>query len=235
MNATERSDSFPLCIGHRGAKGYRPENTLSSFEHAITLGCDWIELDVYLHEGELIVIHDDKVDRTTSGQGHLDDYSLEALRSLDAGDGQQIPTLQEVINLVDGRCGINVELKGVGTAEPASALLQTCCERGPWRYGQFLMSSFRHKELALSDPAFHRGALFGRLPDDLWDRAAALNPWSVNFEVTVVTQALVDEAHERGYRVLVYTVNDEADIKRMLNLGVDGMFCDYPDRLLQLK
>ena len=124
MSAKFDLQSMPfVCIGHRGASGYEPENTLSSFERAIAMGCRWIELDVYQVEGELIVIHDSTLDRTTNGQGRVASQTLAYLRSLDAGNGQQIPTLTEVISAVDHRAGINIELKGKHTAAPVVALL----------------------------------------------------------------------------------------------------------------
>lgn len=226
--------SSPLCIGHRGAKGYVAENTLPSFEYAIELGCDWIELDVYCVEDDLLVIHDDELDRTTNGSGLVMEQTLDYLRSLDAGDGARIPTLPEVINLVDRRCGINVDLKGKGTAQPVSELLQRYCRQG-WDPEAFLLSSFNHKELALGDEVFRRGALYGKLLDDLWQRAEDLAAWSVNFDMKDVTEPLVSEAHERGYQVLVYTVNVDRDIMRMLDCGVDGLFSDFPDRVLKLR
>src|SRR5438105_2353760 len=85
-------------VGHRGAMGYCPENTMASFERALALGADWIELDVHLsRDGELIVIHDETLDRTTNGHGLVRDHTLAELKQLDAGDGQQIPTLDEVL------------------------------------------------------------------------------------------------------------------------------------------
>lgn len=224
----------PLCIGHRGARGHIPENTLPSFAWAIDQGCDWIELDVYRLDGELVVIHDQTVDRTTNGSGELTDYSLASLRQLDAGNGARIPLLKEVIDLVDHRCGINVELKGKATAEPVSALLSSYCRQG-WATRDFLLSSFDHAELALSDPTFPRGALFHKVPDDPWPQAQALHAWSVNFDVKDISPDLVNQAHELGYRVLTYTVNEEAEIRRVLDCGVDGVFSDYPERVLRIR
>lgn len=223
-----------LCIGHRGAKGHLPENTLPSFAHAIELGCDWIELDVYLVGGELVVIHDSKVDRTTDGTGAVEAFSFDELRRLDAGNGAQIPTLKEVTDLVDKRCGVNVELKGDNTAGPVSEHLNNLCDQG-WQREQFLISSFSHQELAQADPKFRRGALFGRRMADEWQRAANLGAYSVNFGLKDVDETLVNLAHEKGYHILVYTVNDPKDIERMIALGVDGMFSDYPDRILAVK
>lgn len=221
-----------MCIGHRGARGHAPENTLPSFERAIALGCDWVELDVYALDSHLVVIHDEKVDRTTNGKGLLADFSFDALRELDAGDGAVIPTLNEVLDLIDQRCGVNIELKGTDTAAPVSRMLRDYCAHG-WQPTQFLLSSFSHQELALADPAFRRGALFNRRHEDLWQQAAAVRAWSVNFALKDVDRPLVEEAHRLGYRVLVYTVNKPGDIRRMIALGVDGLFSDYPDRVLE--
>ena len=93
-------------IGHRGASGYAPENTLKAFELALTQGCEWLELDVHLLDSKLIVIHDEQLDRTTSGQGLISDHSLDAIRRLDAGDGEKIPYLDEVIEVVNGQATI---------------------------------------------------------------------------------------------------------------------------------
>lgn len=227
---TQSSRSM-LCIGHRGAKGHVPENTLPSFEYAIELGCEWLELDVYHVDGELVVIHDDAVDRTTNGTGTVQELSLDYLRSLDAGNGAQIPTLKEVLDLVDRRCHLNVELKGPATAGPVSDLLT----RSGWPIDEFLLSSFDHRELSAADPQYRRGALFGKLLPDQWQRAEKLGAWSVNFALGDVTGKLVSEAHERGYAVLVYTVNETTDIERMLAFGVDGVFSDYPDRVMACR
>ncbi len=218
-----------ICFGHRGASGYEPENTLSSFEKALALGCPWIELDVYFVGGELLVIHDDFLERTTNGKGEVMDSGLYYLRSLDAGNGQQIPTLEEVAELVDGRCGINIELKGPDTAKPASVFAAALC-RGYWQEDQFLFSSFNHKELALTDPSFRRGALFHKKAD-YFERAEKLGAYSINLSRKLVSNKLVKECHQRNFKVFVYTVNEPKDIEQMVDMGVDGVFCDYPDRV----
>ena len=221
----------PLCIGHRGARGYKPENTLASFAHALALGCPWVELDVYAVDGELLVIHDKSVDRTTNGSGLIRDMSLEELRRLDAGDGQKIPTLDEVVALIDQRCGINVELKGPDTVELVNRALARYVTAG-WESGAFLVSSFNHEALSRTGATYRRGALFPDLPDDWLARALALGAWSVNFEKKDVTAGLVATAHEADLKVLVYTVNEPADIRRIINTGADGIFSDFPDRVL---
>lgn len=224
----------PLCIGHRGAKGHLPENTLPSFERAIELGCDWVELDVYAVEAELLVIHDKKVDRTTNGRGYIKDLSLAELRALDAGDGARIPTLREVLDLIAQRCQVNVELKGEQTAAPVCELLNEYCNRG-WQTEDFLISSFSHDLLAECDARYRRGALFGKLLPDQWQRAERLDAWSVNFDQRDITAELVAEAHARGYIVLTYTANTPEDIQRVIACGVDGIFSDFPDRVLSAR
>ena len=220
-----------ICIGHRGACGYAPENTLAAFELAITMGCPWLELDVYAVEGELLVIHDDTLERTTNGKGQVMQTPLATLRSLDSGNGQQIPTLKEVIELVDHRAGINIELKGPHTAAPVCQLLHDYLAQG-WRSDEFMLSSFDHQELALADPLFRRGALFHRAKKDYLARADRLGAYSLNLAIKLVTPELVQAAHGHGLQVLVYTVNEAADIQRMRDYGVDGIFCNYPDRVL---
>ena len=99
----------------------------------------------------------------------------------------------------------------------------------------FLVSSFDHRELALADARYRRGALFGRLSGNPMERARKLNAWSVNFDRRTVNAALVSQAHEQGFKVLVYTVNEPAEIEQMISWEVDGLFSDYPDRVLAIR
>ncbi|MYJ75784.1 MAG: glycerophosphodiester phosphodiesterase, partial [Gammaproteobacteria bacterium] len=137
-----------LIIGHRGAAGLAPENTLAGFARAVELGVDGVELDVHLAGPEVVVIHDERVDRTTNGVGLVRDLTFAELRRLDAGDGQRVPTLKEVLDLVPEHMLVNIELKGVGTAEPVAAIvgdLALGAKRG--RLPALLVSSFDHGEL----------------------------------------------------------------------------------------
>ncbi len=222
-----------LCIGHRGAMGHEPENTLRSVAKALELGVDWIEIDVYAVEGELVVIHDDELDRTTNGTGLVTEQSLAYLRSLDAGKGEKIPLLREVFDLVDRRVGINVELKGPETAVSTLNFLQPYLAAG-WDLRQLLLSSFRHDELAIARQ-HHAEVPLGVL---LWGnidvaiptaqqlRALSVNPWYKE-----LTEPFVQEAHAHGFLVLPYTVNEPDDITRLRGWGVDGMFTNYPERV----
>ena len=216
-----------ICIAHRGASGHAPENTLKAFELAIEMGCPWIELDVYSVEGELVVIHDDDVDRTTNGSGAVMELGLKQLRALDAGQDQQIPTLREVLDLCAKRISVNVELKGPDTALPVSALPTEALAEG-WQADQFLLSSFYHNELARADPQFRRGALFHKTAD-YFSVAKTLNASAINLSQKIVTKAAVQEAHQRGLAVYVYTVNTRAEMQEQKDMGVDGVFTNFPD------
>lgn len=216
------------CIGHRGASGHAPENTLKAFELAIEMGCPWVELDVYAVEDELLVIHDDDVDRTTNGTGAVMELSLVELRQLDAGDGEQIPTLREVMDLCFNRVAVNIELKGPGTAPAVNQLLAKLLDEG-WQADQIALSSFDHKELALADARFHRGALFYKAADYL-KIARDLGAFSINLAAKLVNPKIVKQAHDHGFAVWVYTVNTREDMQTMKDFGVDAVFTNYPDQ-----
>lgn len=131
-----------FCFGHRGARGHEPENTFGSVRKTLELGANGIEVDAHLADGRLIVIHDDTLDHTTNGVGRVMERPFAYIRSLDAGQGERIPTLAEVFDMLDRRVLVNVELKGPGTAapvvQPIGRDVQTC----GWRYEDFLVSSF---------------------------------------------------------------------------------------------
>ena len=129
-----------LCIGHRGAKGLEPENTLRSIRKALDLGVDGVEIDVYSVAGQLVVIHDETLERTTNGRGLVEEQSFDYLRSLDAGKGEKIPVLREVFDEVNRRAFINIELKGRHTAEPVMELIGEYTDGRGWVMGDFLVS-----------------------------------------------------------------------------------------------
>lgn len=225
-------------IGHRGARGYAPENTLASFKKAIELGVDAIELDVQLcKSGELVVMHDDTVDRTTDGSGLVKKMKLKELKELDAGMGERIPTLEEVLDLVNRRVKANIELKGPKTAKPAMKLIDEYVKNKGWSLDDFIISSFKRKELKEArsfNPTIQIGVLISK--PRLIDR------WSFRFAQKIrarficpgkklVTKRFVCKAHKYGLKVFVWTANDPKDIKKLIKAGVDGIFSDYPDRL----
>lgn len=225
---------YLLCIGHRGAMGHAPENTLGSIRKALELGVPCMEVDVYYVDGHLVVFHDDRLERTTDGAGYLREQSFDYLRSLDAGDGQRIPTLEEVCEEIDSHACLNVELKGPDTAIPVAELLSKLIENG-WDREKFLVSSFHHLEL-LEMKRLHQdiklGALIRGLPVDGAKFAEDLGAFSVHQSLDFVDQRFVDDAHGRGLKVYVYAVDHPEDIARMQALGVDGVFTGFPERVL---
>ena len=222
-----------LCIGHRGARGYEPENTLRSIRRAFELGAHGVEIDVWYVDGELIVIHDATLQRTTNGRGFVSRKSFEQLRALDAGAGERIPTLREVLETVEGLGFINIELKGRKTAQPVSALLEEFVEKRGWSYESFILSSFHRSELAqICNPAIRIGMLCAKPTPLYYLSARRLGAWSIHPSARHTTARFVENAHRRGYKVFVYTVNSPLEIERMRAIGVDGVFTDFPDRVL---
>ncbi len=221
-----------LCIGHRGACGHEPENTLRSIRRALDLGADGVEIDVRFVDGELIVFHDARLERMTNGRGYVSRKRFADLRALDAGKGERIPTLREVFETVDRRAFINIELKGRATAGPVEALIREFVERHGWTHEHFVVSSFHHRELrAIRDPQIRIGLLLTR-PSRLYSVSARrVRAWSVHPALRYVTAHFVEDAHRRGWRVFVYTVNAPADLERMRVLKVDGVFSDFPERV----
>ncbi len=226
-----------LNIGHRGASGYEPENTLRSFRRAIELGVDMVELDVYVcKSGELVVMHDNTVDRTTNGKGYVSDMTLDDLKSLDAGKGESIPTLREVFDQIDKKVEINIELKGEKTAVSVAELINEYVKTHDWSFEMFLVSSFNHYELRLFQqhcPEVRVGALLSGIPIGYADFALPLRPYSINLDCDFCTKEFVDDAHSKGMKVLVWTVNDVEVATRMRKIGADGVFTNFPDLLQQ--
>ena len=221
-------------VGHRGAAGHEPENTLRSFRRAMEFGADMVELDVHLcGSGELVVIHDETVDRTTDGSGEVAKMTLDELRTLDAGRGERIPTLQEVIDLATGRMGINIELKGLGTAGPALKHIKGAVDMG-WKVSGFHVSSFHLDEISaireLSEDV-RTGVLFALDDGGIMEFAERNRAYSLNPNHRTITPEFVARAHERGLKVFAWTVNEPEDIARMKELGVDGIISDHPDRI----
>jgi glycerophosphoryl diester phosphodiesterase len=224
-----------FCFGHRGARGHEPENTLRSVSKALALGAHGIEVDVYWADRHLIVIHDDTLDRTTDGAGPVAEKTFAQLRSFDAGKGERIPTLAEIFDTVNRRAVINVELKGPATAEPVVRLIKEYVQERCWHYEDFLVSSFDLAQIETAKqllPEIRTGALIYNVPPGLAAFAERAAAWSLHPGKHCVTPELVADAHRRGLKVFVYTINQPAEIAAMAALGVDGVFTDYPDRVV---
>jgi glycerophosphoryl diester phosphodiesterase len=226
-----------LNIGHRGASGEFPENTLPAFAAAIEAGAQMCELDVQLsRDGIAIVIHDETVNRTTNGVGAVAAMSLAELRALDAGirfgagfAGTRVPTLEEVLTLVKGRCALNVELKSADVEREVCRLL-----RAHGAISETIVSSFDWDALAAArrlEPALRLGVVADKRPDAMLAAAARLGAASVNPRFNLVTPALVGQGHRGGFKLLVWTVDKADEMDRMIALGVDGIMTNYPARL----
>lgn len=222
-------------IAHRGARGHAPENTLAAFDKALALGAAWVELDVQWHADKLWVFHDSRLERCTDGEGWLVDHDARALRKLDAGGGQPIPWLPEVLDRIDRRASVNVELKTAdGTGAAVAAVLRDYLARG-WKAEQFLVSSFHLPELRDFKrrlPEVPLGVLLCGVPLNLAAAVTELGAAVLSLDMDFADPALVADGQKRGARVFVYTVNEPDDIKRMKALGVDGLFTDFPERAL---
>ncbi|MEQ8861554.1 MAG: glycerophosphodiester phosphodiesterase family protein [Pseudomonadales bacterium] len=222
------SDPSPVVIGHRGAAGLVAENTLPSFRRAYACGVNAVELDVYTVAGELVVFHDETLDRTTDGTGTLLGQSLDSLRRLDAGGGWPVPFLTEVVAELPTGVGLNVELKGPETAAPAAAFIA----RRP--DVDWLVSSFDHRQLAdfrRLDRRTRVAPLFNRWREDAWKVAAELDAWAVNLSRRAATTERLQRAGELGLRVFVYTINDLESARALIANGASGVFTDLPDRI----
>ena len=223
-------------IAHRGASGSYPENTLLAIEQALLAKADGIEIDVFCVENQLVVIHDENVSRTTNGTGLLQDFTLKQLQQLDAGSGQQVPTLWQVLQLINNQTMLNIELKGDNTVAPLLSLLKRAERELQFDVNRLLISSFNHHLLAAlkqQQPALKLGALTASLPIDYAAFAHQLQAYSVHCDVSFINQAFVDDAKARGLKVYVYTVDQADDIARMRQYGVDGIFSNYPAKARQ--
>ncbi len=221
---------MPLRIGHRGAAGHAPENTLAALELAITYGVDMVEFDVRRSaDGALVLLHDDSVDRTTNGEGRIENLSLRVLRELDAGGGERIPLLQEALACLSGRAGVMIELKVRGIAAAVCALVKAADFQG-----KVIYASFFHEELLpvrrLIGDAFTL-ALIKDVPIPYTALATAAQATHVGVALDAVTPLLVKAFQEQDFKVFVYTVDEPEDIARMKQLGVDGIISNFPDRI----
>lgn len=222
-------------IAHRGASGLAPENTLKAIRLALALGAQAIEIDVQRADGELWVFHDRRLERCTNGGGVLTAQSRAYLAGLDAGEGEPIPTLWQVMEAIAGRAELHIELKGAQTADEVAVLTRRAEAQLGFTPAHWVVSSFHHPELArfaALRPEIRLGALTATIPFTLAEFAAELGAWSLNCDVDFVDAALVMDAHRRGLKVLVYTVDHTADLAALVAMGVDGIFTNRPDRFL---
>ncbi len=241
---------YPITVtAHRGFSGENPENTLAAFRAAIAAGADMVELDVHLtRDNELVVIHDDTLERTTDGKGNVADKTLAELKNLDAGfrynprfAGERIPTLAEVLQLTRGRVRVNIELKKGKKAFP------------------YTMEELADRTLAVVEKAeMLDQVLFSSFDPAAVDRIRERNPrlpiavitqkqWAtpeeagggkrypaINSSFKNINENNVRLARSAGLQVHAWTVNTAADMEKVIALGVDGIITNHPDRLIGL-
>ena len=222
-------------IGHRGAMGYIAENTIESIEKALEQGVDGIEIDVHVcASGELVVFHDLTLDRMTNGSGELSGWTLGELKVLRVNEKYRIPTLVEVLEFVNGRCMLNIELKGEGTAAPACDIIQSFIKTNNYTYDHFIVSSFQQTELETLyqlDDKIPLGVLTKASIDEAIQLAEKINTKYIHPNTAITSEKAVAAAQSKGYKIIVWTATMPDTIKRMKNYGVDGIISDKPDRL----
>jgi glycerophosphoryl diester phosphodiesterase len=250
----------PLVIAHRGGAGLWPENTLYAFERAAASGVDVIETDVRAtKDGELVLFHDERVARTTNGAGPLDSLTLADLKGLDAayrfstdggrtfpvrGAGVTVPTLREVFAaLPDMRFNIEPKRGSPSLAAPLCRLIRECGMTDKVLVASFdggTLADFRREcpEVATSASTGEVASFLSLYEAGL---TASYSPAMQALQVperagvlSVLTRDFVNAAHGRNLRVHAWTINDEADMRRLVEMGVDGVMTDYPDRLLRV-
>lgn len=237
---------FPAVIGHRGAAGCAPENTLAGLRRASRLGCRWVEFDVRLTaDNELVLLHDDRLERTTDGRGKLRRMPLSAVRRCDAGGwfdaafaGEPVPTLAEAITVLDELgLGANIEVKSDRrwAAVTAIAAADLITRLWPSHLPAPLISSFTAEAVAAARdraPGLARGMLVRAVPADWRRRAEALDCTAVNADHRLLRPAVVAEIRNAGYSVLAYTVNDAVRAGELFEWGVSSVFSDVPHVIL---
>ncbi len=228
--------SLPFVIGHRGAAGLAPENTLASFERAADLGCAMVEFDVRLSaDGVPVVFHDDTLDRCTSAQGPVAARSAGQLQALN------IPTLAQVLETCLRRhLAVNIEIKPDRGAEAATAraALEIAGTVWPSDRPLPLISSFRRPCLVQARqvaPHWPRGLLYGRLPPSWRQYAETIECFSVHLDQRWASALCVDQVRGAGLLVLAYTINRQARAKMLWNRGVSAVFSDRPDLLAPMS
>lgn len=245
--------ALPWVIGHRGAAGHAPENTLAAFRHGLALGADGVECDVHMsRDGRIVVIHDATVNRTTNGEGRVGDLTFEELSALDAGSwfdarfaGERLPSLEEVFavireaELASGKeRWLFVELKHGEDVYPGIEQALLLAIAGSGLFERVAVISFDHRAIARLQamaPALRTGVLYDARPMDGASLARAAGAGWIGPAVKWVDAAEVSQAREAGLEVFVWTANQEAAMRRVIELGVSAVGSDYPDRLLALR
>jgi len=232
-------------LAHRGASILTPENTAASFQLAIDKGVDGVEFDVQMtKDDQLVIIHDEKVDRTTNAKGYVKDFTLKEIKALDVGitfsekyKGEKILTLEETLEIVKDCDMINVELKNglikyPNLEEKVISTIRLCHLEE-----KVILSSFNHysiHKISKMAPDIFTGILYGEILYNPWDYAKHVGANAINPHYLCVSGEIIKQSQENGIKVNVYTVNNEKDITKMIKEGVDIIITDYPERAISL-
>jgi glycerophosphoryl diester phosphodiesterase len=237
-----KNTKIPRIIGHRGAKGHAPENTLASFRKAKELGATWVEFDVKESEdGVLVIMHDDDLDRTTNGKGPMIKTKWSVAKELDAGSwfhpsfsNERIPTLEETFLLLkELNIGANIEIKPCPGREEQTAIAvsNAIVNKWPNELPPPLVSSFSMESLVAAKkvcPNLIIGALFETLPHDWKKIIVKVQAETIHIDHEIVHENMIKEMNREGYPVLTYTVNDRKRAHDLFNIGVSAIFTDFP-------
>lgn len=234
-------------IAHRGASGHAPENTMPAFQMALDMGAEGIELDVHISkDGEVVVIHDHTIDRTSNGEGLVGELTLDDLRRFDYGSwystkfkGVQIPTLREVLELLrDWEGLLNIEIKsGAIVYEGIEQKVIDLIEEYDM-LDRTIISSFDHyslREIKAINPQIEIGLLYGAGLVEPWLYAQRIGAEALHPSYHNIIPELVEGCRKNDIRLNPYTIDREEDIERMISAGVDGIITDYPDRALKVR
>lgn len=223
-----------LKIGHRGAMDLEPENTIRSIKKAIDLGVDAVEIDVYrTKDNKLAVLHYEKIETTTNGRGLVWEKTLAQLQKLDAGKGEKIPSLQEVIDIVKGKCILLIELKMYGIEKD---VVESINKNGIKK--SVIVISFFHdliRDVKKIDPEIKTGVTFMCVPVNASRLAIEANADYILPQHQFITRTMVRDAHKHKLKILAWHTSDRKEIKNLLDLGVDGILSNRPDILKRIK
>lgn len=226
-----------LRIGHRGSKGYIAENTLESINHAILLGVDGIEIDIFkCLSGELVLSHENDLKRLTGKSGQLEKLTLNDLKKFLVVGKYKIPTLKDVLTIIETPLFVNIELKGLNTAQATSEIIKDLSKNTSWSLENFIISSFNWNELEQFrsiDKNTSVGVLVSKSMsiNEAIEFGKKINAQAIHPNFKILNDKTVKKIKNNGFKIYTWTVNNEDDINFMKKLKVDGIISDYPDRI----
>ena len=231
------SNHNTLSIGHRGAKGYVAENTYESISKAIQLGVDGIEIDVFkCASGELVLFHDKDLKELTGESGLIENLTIKELEQFLVQGKYKIPTLKDVLTRIEKPLFVNIELKGLNTAQATSKIIADVSRSTSWSLEHFIVSSFNWDELELFrsiDKNTSVGVLVSKSMsiNEAIEFGKKINAQAIHPNFKLLNDKTVKKIKNNGFKIYTWTVNNEDDINFMKRLKVDGIISDYPDRI----